>query len=115
MNMFPETKFFVDDLPKEICIETNIEVDNPRFMLRLRSNDQGCGTPCVPVRLLECQKCKYTAFLGEELAACGEGIFDLELWDDCEVCDSVCVELSADCYFTSATMTAASAVEKRCC
>lgn len=116
MNMTETAKFFIDDLPKEICIETNTAVENPRFILVLRGSES-CQSS-YPVRLKECvpaADCKYTAIMEEHLAYCGEGIYDLELWDDCECCGSVCVELSADCYITSATMTSAASADRGCC
>lgn len=90
-----------------VCINTNVELDNPHAILRCVGEAQGCA-----LRLLSNNACEIKVQIGEDIAQLGAGHYELALFDDCDECDTIPVQINDDCYITSVTHKRATTMRK---
>ena len=95
--MTPETErpLKIYRLPAEVTLGT-IGIDKPIIGFARKNN--ACP---IKLKVLSKSDCEVIAEIPEAVADFGPGMYDISIYEGCELCDTRTVELCADCKITS--------------
>jgi hypothetical protein len=111
MELLPQKPIVIEAcLPVELCITTNDEVETPRASVHTMKDD--CSL--YDLKLVRKSGCKYSFLIPEAMASCGVGYYRVKLWDDCILCETICIRLKRECFIKIVEISEPKIIETCC-